>query len=209
MWDPDVYLAFSGHRNRPFYELVSRVGLERARRVVDLGCGPGHLTRYLARRWPGAVIEALDSSPEMVAAAAERGIDATTGDLRDWKPKPDTDVVVSNAALHWVPEHSDLLVRWVDELAPGSWIAVPDPRQLRDAVARRGTGVGPPRAVCKANARHTFSCGRGGPISGVLRGAADGHRLQGRRVGDHVPTPADRRAPGVGLDYRKRAGPSA
>lgn len=57
MWDPDVYLAFSGHRNRPFYELVSRVGLERARRVVDLGCGPGHLTRYLARRWPGAVIE--------------------------------------------------------------------------------------------------------------------------------------------------------
>ncbi|MEQ0670059.1 methyltransferase domain-containing protein [Mycobacterium tuberculosis] len=64
MWDPDVYLAFSGHRNRPFYELVSRVGLERARRVVDLGCGPGHLTRYLARRWPGAVIEALDSSPD-------------------------------------------------------------------------------------------------------------------------------------------------
>lgn len=127
MWDPDVYLAFSGHRNRPFYELVSRVGLERARRVVDLGCGPGHLTRYLARRWPGAVIEALDSSPEMVAAAAERGIDATTGDLRDWKPKPDTDVVVSNAALHWVPEHSDLLVRWVDELAPGSWIAVQIP----------------------------------------------------------------------------------
>lgn len=27
MWDPDVYLAFSGHRNRPFYELVSRVGI--------------------------------------------------------------------------------------------------------------------------------------------------------------------------------------
>lgn len=34
---------------------------------------------------------------------------------------------VSNAALHWVPEHSDLLVRWVDELAPGSWIAVQIP----------------------------------------------------------------------------------
>ena len=63
----------------------------------------------------------------MVAAARERGIDATTGDLRDWKPKPDTDVVVSNAALHWVPEHADLLVRWAGELAPGSWIAVQIP----------------------------------------------------------------------------------
>ena len=69
----------------------------------------------------------MDSSPEMVAAARERGIDATTGDLRTWKPKPDTDVVVSNAALHWVPEHADLLLRWTGELAPGSWIAVQIP----------------------------------------------------------------------------------
>jgi trans-aconitate 2-methyltransferase len=144
MWDPDVYLAFADHRNRPFYELVSRVGTERARRVVDLGCGPGHLTKYLAQRWPAAVIEAMDSSPEMVAAARERGIDATTGDLRTWKPRPDTDVVVSNAAMHWVPEHSDLLVRWARELAPGSWIAVQIPGNFETpshaavrAVARR------------------------------------------------------------------------
>ncbi|QUR69535.1 trans-aconitate 2-methyltransferase [Mycobacterium spongiae] len=127
MWDPDVYLAFADHRNRPFYEMLSRVGATRARRVVDLGCGPGHLTRYLARRWPEAVVEAVDSSPEMVAAARERGVDATAGDLRSWKPKPDTDVVVSNAALHWVPEHPDLMVRWAGELAPGSWIAVQIP----------------------------------------------------------------------------------
>lgn len=127
MWDPDVYLAFADHRARPFYDLLSRVGAERARRVVDLGCGPGHLTKYLGRRWPDAVIEAMDSSPEMVAAAKERGIDAVTGDLRNWKPKPDTDVVVSNAALHWVPEHSDLLLRWAGQLAPGSWIGVQMP----------------------------------------------------------------------------------
>jgi trans-aconitate 2-methyltransferase len=127
MWDPDVYLAFADHRSRPFYDLLSRVGVERARRVVDLGCGPGHLTKYLSRRWPDAAIEAVDTSPEMVAAAKERGIDAVVGDLRDWKPKPDTDVVVSNAALHWVPEHADLLLRWVKELPAGSWIAVQIP----------------------------------------------------------------------------------
>ncbi len=127
MWDPDVYLAFADHRSRPFYDLLSRVGVERARRVVDLGCGPGHLTEYLSRRWPEAAIEAVDTSPEMVAAAKERGIDAVVGDLRDWKPKPDTDVVVSNAALHWVPEHADLLLRWADELPAGSWIAVQIP----------------------------------------------------------------------------------
>jgi trans-aconitate 2-methyltransferase len=63
----------------------------------------------------------------MVAAARERGIEASVSDLRDWKPKPDTDVVVSNAALHWVPEHADLLLRWAAQLPARSWIAVQIP----------------------------------------------------------------------------------
>lgn len=144
MWDPDIYLVFADQRARPFYDLLSWVGATRPRRVVDLGCGPGNLTLELTRRWPDAVIEALDSSPEMVAEARERGVDATVGDLRDWKPRPDTDVVLSNAAVHWVPEHAELMVRWAGQLAAGSWIAVQMPGNFESpsyaavrAVARR------------------------------------------------------------------------
>jgi trans-aconitate 2-methyltransferase len=122
-WDPDVYLAFADHRGRPFYELLSRVGADNPRRVVDLGCGPGNLTASLSQRWPSAAIEAVDSSPEMVEAARERGVDAVVGDVTAWSPKRDTDVVLSNAVLQWVPEHVELLVRWAGELAAGSWIA--------------------------------------------------------------------------------------
>jgi trans-aconitate 2-methyltransferase len=127
MWNPDVYLAFADHRGRPFYDLLSRVGAESPRRIVDLGCGPGNLTITLAERWPDAVIEAVDSSPEMVAAARERGLQASVGELEAWTPRPDTDVVVSNAALQWVPEHRKLLVRWAGELAAGAWIAMQVP----------------------------------------------------------------------------------
>ncbi|MDG4663187.1 trans-aconitate 2-methyltransferase [Mycobacterium sp. 236(2023)] len=123
MWNPDVYLTYADHRGRPYYDLLSRVGAREPRRIVDLGCGPGNLTATLNVRWPGAVIEAWDSSSEMVAAAQERGLDARVGDVRDWTPAPHTDVLVSNATLHWVPEHAELLVRWVDQLAAGSWIA--------------------------------------------------------------------------------------
>ena len=72
MWDPNKYLAFADHRGRPFHDLVNRVGAEKPRRVVDLGCGPGNLTETLSARWPDATIEAFDSSPEMVEAARAR-----------------------------------------------------------------------------------------------------------------------------------------
>lgn len=144
MWNPDAYLSFADQRGRPFFELLSRVGADAPRRVADLGCGPGHLTVTLAQRWPQAVIEALDSSPEMVRAARERGVDADVGDVGDWVPKPDTDVVVSNATLHWVPDHPRLLVGWAARLSPGSWIAIqvpgnfdaPSHRAVRELVRR-------------------------------------------------------------------------
>lgn len=143
MWDPDVYLAFADQRARPFFDMLSRIGAERPRRVVDLGCGAGNLTVQLARRWPDAVIEALDSSPEMVAAARGRGVDATVGDLRDWTPRKDTDVVFSNAAVQWVPEHAELMVRWAGQLAPGAWIGIQMP----------GAFETPSHAVVRALAR--------------------------------------------------------
>jgi trans-aconitate 2-methyltransferase len=127
MWNPDVYLAFADHRGRPFFDLTSRVGAEAPRRVVDLGCGPGNLTVTLAQRWPDAVIEAVDSSPEMVDAARDRGVEAVVGKIPAWSPKPDTDVVISNAALQWVPGHAELMIRWAGELPAGAWIAMQVP----------------------------------------------------------------------------------
>lgn len=123
MWDPAKYLAFNDHRSRPFFDLIGRISADAPRRVVDLGCGPGHLTEALAQRWPSAVVEASDSSPEMVAATRERGIDATLLDVREWQPADDTDVVVSNAVLQWVPQHGELLTRWAKQLPHGAWLA--------------------------------------------------------------------------------------
>ncbi|MER6990974.1 trans-aconitate 2-methyltransferase [Saccharopolyspora hirsuta] len=123
MWDPQKYLSFSEQRDRPAHDLMTRVGAERARRVVDLGCGAGNLTSLLTDRWPEAEVEATDSSPEMVEAARARGVPARLEDVRDWKPLPDTDVVLCNAVLQWVPEHVELLQRWMPELPKGAWFA--------------------------------------------------------------------------------------
>ena len=127
-WDPEQYGRFADERSRPFLDLMARVGARAPRRVVDLGCGPGTLTGLLAARWPDAVVEGIDSSPEMIAAAAAvPGVSFSLGDIARWTPAVDVDVVVSNATLQWVPGHLDLLATWAAALVPGGWLAVQVP----------------------------------------------------------------------------------
>lgn len=130
MWDPQRYLGYADLRARPFYELLARVGAQRPRRVVDQGCGPGNLTAELTRYWPDATLEAFDSSPEMVMSAAEAGVPARTLDVGEWCPEPDTDVVVSNAVLQWVPQHRELLRSWAERLPGEAWFAMQVPGNM-------------------------------------------------------------------------------
>jgi len=131
MWDPSQYLRYADERARPFAELLNRVDAENPRRVVDVGCGPGHLTARLRERWPDAEVEALDSSPDMVAAARKLGVDARVQDVREWLPPADADVVVCNAVLQWVPGHEKLLPRWAEAMPSGGWLAVQVPGHQR------------------------------------------------------------------------------
>jgi trans-aconitate 2-methyltransferase len=127
VWDPETYLAFGDHRARPFHDLLARVNARDPVLVVDLGCGPGTLTRLLAKRWPMASVMALDSSPEMVQAARERGIHAELCDLRQWSPPAGTGLIVCNAVLQWVPQHAELLRKWMRQLPSGGWLALQVP----------------------------------------------------------------------------------
>lgn len=124
-WDPDRYLAYADERGRPFVELVARIGATSPATVVDLGCGPGTLTRLLAERWPDARISGIDSSPEMIAKAAEVGgeVSFSVGEVATWAPTEPVDVLVSNATLQWVPDHLDLLPQLLRHIRPGGWFA--------------------------------------------------------------------------------------
>ena len=130
-WDPAAYLTFAGERGRPFADLLARVGATGPATVVDLGCGDGSATATLARRWPHARVTGVDSSPEMLRAAAEHALPGRLGfqqaDVRDWQPPGPVDVLVSNATLHWVPEHPRLLARWAAAVPAGGWLAVQVP----------------------------------------------------------------------------------
>ena len=47
-WNPDLYQKFQAQRSAPFYDLLDLVDVRANLKVIDLGCGPGNLTRELA-----------------------------------------------------------------------------------------------------------------------------------------------------------------
>jgi trans-aconitate 2-methyltransferase len=137
MWDPQQYLKFSQERARPFFDLLSQVKRESVRNGVDLGCGPGELTHLLAERWsrPAARFVGVDNSPEMLEKARVLTIlgrlTFELGDIATWKSDVPLDLIVSNAALHWVPDHARLLLELADMLAPDGTIAVQMPSRFQ------------------------------------------------------------------------------
>ena len=133
-WNADQYLKFAEERTQPSRDLLARIAVAAPRSVIDLGCGPGNSTALLAERWPNAAITGLDSSPAMIRAA-ERDYPASRWIIEDiaaWADRVENifDIIFSNAALHWLPDHARLYPALLGHLAPGGVLAVQVPMNL-------------------------------------------------------------------------------
>jgi trans-aconitate 2-methyltransferase len=124
-WDDAQYLKFADARTRPAAELLSRVQVDAPLHVVDLGCGPGNSTELLVQRWPGAEILGVDNSEPMLTRARETlpKHRFVLSDLRTYRADKPIDVLFANAALHWVPDHGQLLPALLSQLSRGGHLA--------------------------------------------------------------------------------------
>jgi trans-aconitate 2-methyltransferase len=164
MWNPTQYERFRDERKRPFFELIARVDASAPAQVVDLGCGTGDLTLVLAGRWPTARVTGVDSSEAMIDEASRRPapphVRFELADLARWAPSAPVEVLVSNAALHWLPDHPALLSRLSSMLAPSGVLAFQVPANF-EAPSHR--------LIDEVRALPRFSA----TLAGVRRGHAD------------------------------------
>jgi trans-aconitate 2-methyltransferase len=135
-WDPAQYDRFAAERGRPFVDLIARIDVESPSYVVDLGCGPGSLTATLSDRWPDARVVGVDSSADMVAAAAPLTragrLEFSHADVATYRPEQPVDVITANAVFQWVPGHVDLIADIAAWLAPGGVLAFQVPDNFSD-----------------------------------------------------------------------------
>ena len=163
-WDAERYARtarFVAELGAPLLDMLDPQPHER---ILDLGCGDGHLTERLAGLC--AEVHGVDASQQQVAAARERGLSADVADGHALAFEEEFHAVLSNAALHWMTEP--------DRVIDGVWRAL---RPNGRYVAEMG-GYGNVATVAAAL------------VAGLERRGHDGHAA----VPWYFPTPEDKRA---------------
>jgi trans-aconitate methyltransferase len=117
-WDAVDYQKTSAEQQRWGLELLDRIALSGNEHVLDIGCGDGKLTAEIARRVPFGSVLGVDKSKDMICFSREHyRINAFPNlafrllDARDLHFDQDFDVVFSNATLHWIDDHANILLR--------------------------------------------------------------------------------------------------
>jgi trans-aconitate methyltransferase len=97
-------------------EAVALLAPSAGERILDLGCGDGALTLELCKS--GASVVGVDTAPDLIAAARERGLDVRLQDGAALRFEREFDAVFSNAALHWMKDPSAVIAGVARALVP-------------------------------------------------------------------------------------------
>jgi Trans-aconitate methyltransferase len=130
-WNPDQYERFRQERRQPFLDLLGLIDRKPGLHVIDLGCGTGELTRTLHEELGAAQTVGIDNSESMLSRSDAAVTDGLTFTLQDIEGLLQTrgryDVIFSNAALHWLPDHPRVFAELTSRLNPGGQLAIQVP----------------------------------------------------------------------------------
>jgi len=109
-WTPAWYLDGSEFQLLSSIECIDCLDFSGARTILDIGCGDGKISNYLSEKNPGACIEGLDISKEMIEFSKERYsksgvLEFFQGDIQSIKMSRQYDYIVSFWALSWLSNH--------------------------------------------------------------------------------------------------------
>lgn len=170
----DAHSAAQRHAAQKLAERLVTLALPPRPRVLEIGCGTGHLTELLALHLPGAWLLATDIAPAMVAACRARLGDAprlayavmdgcrpASADFDLCKPARHTgfDLICGNLVAQWFDDLPAACARLAARLAPAGVLLLSLPgsqtfREWRAAHAAQGLKPGtralPSREACLA-----------------------------------------------------------
>lgn len=128
-WNAEDYHQNSAEQQRLAKEAIARLSLKGNERILDIGCGDGKVTAFLASLVPNGSVLGLDSSPEMVAFAKSKfpssnfsNLSFQQGDATNLKFDNEFDAIVSFNCLHWITDHKPAIEGLKKSLKPSGKI---------------------------------------------------------------------------------------
>jgi trans-aconitate 2-methyltransferase len=118
-WSPSLYEGQHSFVWKYGEDLLPLLDPREGERMVDLGCGTGHLTARIAES--GAEVTGIDNSPDMIGQARQNypGLRFALADITSFEVPQPVDGVFSNAALHWVTDADGAAEAIAGALKPG------------------------------------------------------------------------------------------
>lgn len=129
-WNPQQYQKFEKERNLPFYDLLKLIIPKKEMNIIDLGCGTGKLTKILHETLQVKRTLGIDSSPQMLDESKgfkQANLDFMLMNIEDFKAQGKFDLVFSNAALQWIPDHFELFTKLAHYLTEDGQFAIQMP----------------------------------------------------------------------------------
>jgi SAM-dependent methyltransferase len=120
-WDAADYAKVGGFVSELGAAALELLDPQPGERILDVGCGEGTLTLKIIDR--GATVLGVDNSPEMIAAARSKGVDAALLPAEDMQFFAEFDAAFSNATLHWVLQKEQAAGAIFRALKPGGRFA--------------------------------------------------------------------------------------
>ncbi len=111
-FDGDLYLKASKHQKEWGLKLIGELSIQKDDRILDLGCGDGMITRMIKDTASDGFVMGIDASQGMISKAmdfAVPGLEYRVMDIDDMNFEGEFDLIISNAALHWVKDHRKLM----------------------------------------------------------------------------------------------------
>ena len=128
-WEAKDYSELSSEQQKWGKELISKLNLKEDDHVLDIGCGDGKITAEITAQVPDGCVTGIDNSEEMINLAAEKfppdkypNLSFQICNAKEITFNNQFTIVFSNAALHWVDDHTIVLEGIYRSLKPGGRI---------------------------------------------------------------------------------------
>jgi cyclopropane-fatty-acyl-phospholipid synthase len=130
-WWPEGIASLNEAEEAMLALTAERAGLADGQRVLELGCGWGSLTLFVAERYPRSTVTAVSNSSNqrrfIEARARDKGlsnVSVVTADMTEFDPGASFDRVVSVEMLEHMRNYEELLRRVASWLDPGGRLFV-------------------------------------------------------------------------------------